>query len=114
MAKEHNDYFQWCSNEAIAVGGAGGCVACGMDRPWAWELLAWPHSGSSKLPPSGQRCHAVHATAHAAAHQPMLRTAMWLNSALSTLLPHPFCRLLPHAASCPCCPTLPCAGTRCG
>ncbi|PRW57748.1 nuclear receptor coactivator 7-like isoform X2 [Chlorella sorokiniana] len=24
MAKEHNDYFQFCSNEAIAVGGSGG------------------------------------------------------------------------------------------
>jgi hypothetical protein len=24
MAREPNDYFQWCSAEAIAVGGAGG------------------------------------------------------------------------------------------
>lgn len=24
MAKEPNDYFQWCSTDAIAVGGAGG------------------------------------------------------------------------------------------
>lgn len=31
MAKEHNDYFQWCSSEAIAVGGAGGCGSV-----WAW------------------------------------------------------------------------------
>lgn len=35
MAKEHNDYFQWCSNEAIAVGGSGGCAA-----GFAWRLVA--------------------------------------------------------------------------
>ena len=32
MAKEPNDYFQWGSPEAIAVGGAGGCACWGTRR----------------------------------------------------------------------------------
>lgn len=40
MAKEHNDYFQWCSQESIAVGGAGGCVAWQQRVPTARRSVA--------------------------------------------------------------------------